>query len=340
MTDNKTARATISYLIARDAAHEAAYAKALETLGVSWGKVLPIPKFDAAKYPEVRSLMDEGAHRTLHHWRVDGSTMSAIFQGASPLSDNGDETLIATDEPPRGGPIPMAPERTEEFAPGLTPELLELADQTARLAKRVTTTAPGGNGSTPQPMREPRELFVSQLADVYYAEKALEKVLPRLAREASDKTLRAGFETHLDETRRHAANLEQIFESLGEKVQAEPCPGIEGLREEHDKFLAEHDPSPAVRDMFLAGAGARTEHYEIAAYGELTTMAQGMGEAKIVKLLQANLRDEQGALRKLETVAKRLAKSSGNGSRQSRSGARAKTKGGAASSSRSRTKTR
>jgi Mn-containing catalase len=38
MSDNKTLRATVSYLIARDAAHEAAFAKALETLGVNWAR--------------------------------------------------------------------------------------------------------------------------------------------------------------------------------------------------------------------------------------------------------------------------------------------------------------
>jgi Mn-containing catalase len=69
MSDNKTLRATVSYLIARDAAHEAAFAKALETLGVNWGKTLPIPKFDATKYPEVKELMDRGVHRKQHHWR-------------------------------------------------------------------------------------------------------------------------------------------------------------------------------------------------------------------------------------------------------------------------------
>ena len=63
MSDNKTLRATVSYLIARDAAHEAAFAKALETLGVNWGKTLPIPNFDATKYPEVKKLMDQGVHR-------------------------------------------------------------------------------------------------------------------------------------------------------------------------------------------------------------------------------------------------------------------------------------
>ena len=133
MTNNKTARATISYLIARDAAHEAAFAKALETLGVNWGQTLPIPKFDATKYPEVKKLMDEGAHHTQHHWRLDGSQMAAIFNGPSPLSDV-EATLETTDEPPEGAPMPASPERPEEFAPGLTPELMELVEEAAAMA--------------------------------------------------------------------------------------------------------------------------------------------------------------------------------------------------------------
>ena len=60
MTDNKTARSTIAYLIVRDQAHENAYAKALETLGVNWGGVLPIPKTNAEKFPEVKKLLDLG----------------------------------------------------------------------------------------------------------------------------------------------------------------------------------------------------------------------------------------------------------------------------------------
>jgi len=133
MTNNKTARATISYLIARDAAHEAAFAKALEMLGVNWGQTLPIPKFDATKYPEVKKLMDEGAHNTQHHWRLDGSQMAAIFNGPSPLSDV-EATLETTDEPPEGAPMPASPERPEEFAPGLTPELMELVEEAAAMA--------------------------------------------------------------------------------------------------------------------------------------------------------------------------------------------------------------
>jgi hypothetical protein len=107
MSDNRTLRATVSCLIARDAAHEAAFAKALETLGVDWGKTLPIPKFDATKYPEVKELMDRGVHRKQHHWRLDGSGMGKIFRGTSPLTDTDAETTLEADEdPPEGGPDP------------------------------------------------------------------------------------------------------------------------------------------------------------------------------------------------------------------------------------------
>ena len=131
MTDNKIARSTISYLIARDQAHELAFAKALETLGVNWNKVLPIPNFDATKYPEVKKLMDEGVHLKQHHWRLDSSQMAAIFQGSSPANDG--TQLETTNEPPAGAPVENAPERPEEFSPGLTPELKILADQIASM---------------------------------------------------------------------------------------------------------------------------------------------------------------------------------------------------------------
>jgi Mn-containing catalase len=130
MTNNKTARSTISYLIVRDHAHENAYAKALEVLGVNWGKVLPVPNFDATTYPEVKKLMDQGVHNKQHHFRLDGSEMGKIFRGQSPSSS---DTLETTQEPPDGTPIKPASERPEEFAPGLTPELQELVEQAARM---------------------------------------------------------------------------------------------------------------------------------------------------------------------------------------------------------------
>ena len=157
-------------------------------------------------------------------------------------------------------------------------------------------------------MSDPRELFLHELGDILYAERTLVSTLPKLQEEASDDELRTGFEQHLEETRQHVKNLEQAFEALGEKATAEKCPGIEGLKKEHDDFVAQESPSQDVLDSFLTGAGARTEHYEIAAYEGLVAMAEAMGESDVVSLLQQNLEQEQKALEKLQTIGKRLAK--------------------------------
>ena len=62
MSDNKAFRATVSYLIVRDLAHEKVFAKALESLGVNWDKTFPVPKTDSSKMPEVRELEKRNLH--------------------------------------------------------------------------------------------------------------------------------------------------------------------------------------------------------------------------------------------------------------------------------------
>ena len=156
-------------------------------------------------------------------------------------------------------------------------------------------------------MNDPRELFLHELGDVLYAERTLVKTLPKLQQEASDDELAEGFGEHLEETRQHVENLEQAFEALGEPAKAEKCPGIEGIKKEHDEFVSNESPSPEVLNAFLTGAGARTEHYEIAAYEGLITMAEAMGEDEVARLLNENLAQEQNALRKIQTIGKRLA---------------------------------
>ncbi|WP_431279373.1 manganese catalase family protein [Leifsonia poae] len=132
MTDNKTARSTIAYLIVRDQAHENGYAKALETLGVEWNKLLPIPKTNAEKFPEVKRLTDLGLQSKQYTFDLAGqSEAGKIFQGLSPSKDGTD--LDASEQAPEGVPSVIAEERLEEFAPGLDPELLDLIQATADL---------------------------------------------------------------------------------------------------------------------------------------------------------------------------------------------------------------
>jgi ferritin-like metal-binding protein YciE len=134
------------------------------------------------------------------------------------------------------------------------------------------------------------------------------KKLPTMIREANDSELSQGLEKHLGETKQQIANLEQVFSELGEKAKGTRCPGIEGIAEEHDLFMFEHKPSPELCDMFLTGAAARVEHYEIAAYNGLIEMAKGLGERTCADLLQENLVQEEHALETVESVGARMAK--------------------------------
>jgi ferritin-like metal-binding protein YciE len=95
-------------------------------------------------------------------------------------------------------------------------------------------------------MSDPRELFLHELGDVLLAERTLVKALLKLQEEASDEELAKGFADHLDETRQHVKNVEQAFEQLGEPARAEKCPGIEGIKKEHDDFVS-HQPPVAGR---------------------------------------------------------------------------------------------
>jgi Mn-containing catalase len=132
MTDNKMARSTISYLIVRDQAHENAYAKALETLGVNWRTSLPIPKTNAEQFPEVKKLLDLGLQSKQYSFDLTAqSEAGKIFQGASPSNDGTE--LDASEQAPVGHPMTIAPERFEEFAPGADDELQALIEATAAM---------------------------------------------------------------------------------------------------------------------------------------------------------------------------------------------------------------
>jgi len=143
MSSNKTLRSTVSYLIVRDQAHENGYAKALETLGVDWKKLLPIPKTNAERFPEVKQMVDLGWQSKQYSFDLTGLSEAAkIYRGASPSKDGTE--LDGTEQAPEGAPMTIAEERYEEFAPGLDPELIELIQATADLemAEPVMTYGP------------------------------------------------------------------------------------------------------------------------------------------------------------------------------------------------------
>jgi len=146
------------------------------------------------------------------------------------------------------------------------------------------------------------DLFVHQLRDIYYAEKQLVKALPKMAEKASDKQLKQGFLTHLEETKTHVQRLEQVFQMHGAEVKAVNCPAIDGIIKEADEVAGEVEDKK-VLDAVLINAAQAAEHYEIARYGTLCAWAKTLGHDDAVGPLQETLQEEKKADALLTSIA-------------------------------------
>jgi ferritin-like metal-binding protein YciE len=146
------------------------------------------------------------------------------------------------------------------------------------------------------------DAFIDELRDVYDGERQLTKALAKLAKTATAAPLREAFESHLQETQGQIERLEQVFESLEEKVRGKHCEGIAGIIDE-GKAIMEEDFDEATMDACLIAAGQRAEHYEIAAYGTLIAWARAMGHNEAADLLEQNLDEEKAADEKLSGLA-------------------------------------
>ena len=155
---------------------------------------------------------------------------------------------------------------------------------------------------------EPRQLFVNELKAMLYVEQRLaDDVLPALAEEITNQEFKQNVRHHLDETKQHVANLERVFELLGQEPKPDKSHAVDGLVAQHDKVVKNIE-SNELRDIFDASAAAKTEHLEIAAYESLITTAESLGDSEIVTLLEENLDQEKHTLKEVEKVSERLAK--------------------------------
>ena len=150
-----------------------------------------------------------------------------------------------------------------------------------------------------------KELYIDELKDLYSAENQLVKALPQMAKAASSDELREGFEKHLEQTRGHVQRLEKIFQALGESPKGKTCKGMQGLIEEGAE-TTEEDYEGSVMDAALIGAAQRVEHYEIAGYGTVRSMAETLGEDDQASLLEETLEEEKETDEKLTELAEQI----------------------------------
>ncbi|MBA3833399.1 MAG: ferritin-like domain-containing protein [Chthoniobacterales bacterium] len=147
-----------------------------------------------------------------------------------------------------------------------------------------------------------KDLYVSELKDLYSAENQIIKALPKMVKAATNQQLANAFSDHLRQTKEHAARLEQILKSHDETTRGPKCKGMEGVLEE-GKEMMEEDAEDEVRDAGLISAAQRVEHYEMAGYGCVRAYAELLGDTRNAQLLQTTLSEEEDADKKLTDLA-------------------------------------
>jgi ferritin-like metal-binding protein YciE len=148
-----------------------------------------------------------------------------------------------------------------------------------------------------------KEFFVDQLEDLLWAEKKLVKTLPKMQDAATSPELKNAFGNHLSQTQNHVSRLEQVFGIIGEDVDTTKCPAMAGIVDEGEDIIDDTEEGTAQRDVGLIFAGQKAEHYEIATYGGMVTLAKTLGYIDAADLLGQTLSEEKEADALLTQIA-------------------------------------
>jgi ferritin-like metal-binding protein YciE len=147
-----------------------------------------------------------------------------------------------------------------------------------------------------------KDLFLSELSDMYDAEHRITRALPKLIKAATSRELQNALQHHLHETEGQITKLERVFAAFDEKPKAKKCPAMAGLLEEGDEIVSENKKSPAINAAIIS-AGQKVEHYETASYGCLRAWAEALGNTEAASLLEEILNEEKNADKTLNDLA-------------------------------------
>ena len=169
------------------------------------------------------------------------------------------------------------------------------------------------------PVTDIHEVFLHELSEIYDAEHRFVEGQQEMAQNATDGNLESTIREHLEHTRLHARNLEEVFEKLGQEPRRETNEVAQGLVSEAQEGIQEAQDD-ALRDCVIDAAVIKVEHFEIGSYRGLITGARLMGQDEIVDLLEQNLRQEEETAQIAEQSARELLKKAQQGEEQDEEG--------------------
>ena len=159
------------------------------------------------------------------------------------------------------------------------------------------------NGKSEMKESELTDFFIDGLKDIYWAEKHLAKALKKMEKAATSDKLKEAFSSHQIETEEQISRLEEVFNLMDRTARGKKCAAMAGLIEEAEELIEETEKGSMVRDVALIAAAQKIEHYEIATYGTLATLASILGSEKIKNILGEILEEEKAADNKLTELA-------------------------------------
>jgi ferritin-like metal-binding protein YciE len=148
-----------------------------------------------------------------------------------------------------------------------------------------------------------RDLLVNELKSIYWVEKELTKAIPKMAENATSQELKSSLLKHLAQTKEHATRLEKVFMQFDQQAEAKRCEAIAGLIKDTEETMTKAKKG-AVLDAAIIIAGQKTEHFEIAAYGSLISLADVLTESEAEALLSETLEEEKAADEHLTNISK------------------------------------
>lgn len=164
--------------------------------------------------------------------------------------------------------------------------------------KRGTKNNGAGQGNA-----QLEKYFEDALKDIYWAEKHLTKALPKMKKAATTEELQTAIEEHRIQTEEHVSRLEEVFEIIGKKARAKKCEAMEGLTKEGDSIIEETEKGSMTRDVGIIMAAQKVEHYEIATYGGLVSLAHTLGLNDAADILSQTLEEEKQTDQGLTDIA-------------------------------------
>ena len=141
-----------------------------------------------------------------------------------------------------------------------------------------------------------QDLFAYEVGHIYDAEHRFLESQQEMVQEATDQDLEKALQEHIEQTRLHIRNLEQVFELLGQQPRRQTSHVAQWLVNEAQQSIQQAQ-SDAIRDCAINAAVIKVEHFEMGSYRGVVTGAQLIGQSEVANLLDQNMRQEEETAR-------------------------------------------